>query len=113
MVRPAKGLVAVALREVDWIWHDRVALFLVLGVPLLAFAILSLTFSNAVVRELRVDVVDSDLSPTSAIFVQAVNAAPGVTRGRQVNNMAERHCRWFELIADKIDDGVTSRRTDG
>jgi ABC-2 type transport system permease protein len=87
MVRPAKGLVAVALREVDWIWHDRVALFLVLGVPLLAFAVLSLTFSNAVVRELRVDVVDSDLSPTSAIFVQAVNAAPGVAVTRRSGDL--------------------------
>ena len=39
-------------REPDWIWHDRVALFLVIGVPLLAFAVLSLTFSNAVIRDL-------------------------------------------------------------
>jgi ABC-2 type transport system permease protein len=87
MARPASGLVAVILREVDWIVHDRVASFLVLVVPLLAFAILSFTFSNAVVRELRVDVVDRDLSPTSAIFVQAVNAAPGVAVTRRSTDL--------------------------
>jgi len=84
---PPHGLVAVALREVRWIWHDRVALFLVAGVPLLAFAVLSLTFSNAVVRDLRVDVVDSDRSQTSAIFVQAVNAAPGVAVTRRSTDL--------------------------
>ena len=56
-------------RELAWIWHDRVALFLVIGVPLLAFAVLSLTFSNAVIRDLRVDVVDQDQSRTSMTFV--------------------------------------------
>ena len=52
MERLQLGLIAVAWREVQWIWRDRVALFLVVGVPLLAFALLSLTFSNAVVRDL-------------------------------------------------------------
>jgi ABC-2 type transport system permease protein len=85
--QPSTGLIAVALREVRWIWHDRVALFLVAGVPLLAFAVLSLTFSNAVVRDLRVDVVDSDRTPTSAIFVQAVNAAPGVAVTRRSTDL--------------------------
>ena len=84
---PPAGLIAVALREVRWIWHDRVALFLVAGVPLLAFAVLSLTFSNAVIRDLRVDVVDSDRSQTSAIFVQAVNAAPGVAVTRRSTDL--------------------------
>src|SRR5262249_24155922 len=66
------GLIAVAWRELRWIWHDRIALFLVAGVPLFAITVLSLTFSNAVIRELSVDVVDADRTPTSAIFVQAV-----------------------------------------
>ena len=35
---------------------------LVFGVPLIAFALLSLTFSNAVIRDLSVDVVDQDHS---------------------------------------------------
>ena len=60
MERLPPGLIAVAWREVQWIWRDRVALLLVAGVPLLAFALLSLTFSNAVVRDLKVDVVDAD-----------------------------------------------------
>ena len=76
------GLLSVALREVRWIWHDRVALFLVVGVPLIAFAVLSLTFSNAVVRDLHVDVVDRDVTETSLNFVQALNAAPGVAEDR-------------------------------
>jgi ABC-2 type transport system permease protein len=98
--RRPEGLVAVMLREVDWIWHDRVALFLVLGVPLLAFAILSLTFSNAVVRDLRVDVVDADRTQTSAIFVQAVNAAPGVAVARRSTDLngAMRAVRSGEAI---------------
>jgi ABC-2 type transport system permease protein len=77
LLRP--GLVSVAVREVRWIWHDRVALFLVVGVPLIAFAVLSLTFSNAVVRNLRVDVVDRDMTQTSLLYVQALNAAPSVS----------------------------------
>ena len=72
------GLLRVILREIDWLRHDRVALFLVLGVPVLAFALLSLTFGNAVIRDLRVDVVDQDLTRTSMTYVQAVNATPGV-----------------------------------
>jgi len=86
-VEQATGLTAVILREVRWIWHDRVALFLVLGVPLLAFTLLSLTFSNAVVRDLRVDVVDADHTPTSARFVQAINAAPGVAVMQRSTNL--------------------------
>src|SRR5215510_11601249 len=101
MERLPSGLVAVAWREVQWIWHDRVALFLVVGVPLLASTILSLTFSNAVVRDLRVDVVDRDRTPTSALFVQAVNAAPGVavTRRSTGLNGAMQAVRSGEAIA--------------
>ena len=77
------GLWSVIQRELDWIWHDRVALFLVIGVPLLAFAVLSLTFANAVIRDLRVDVVDQDQSRTSMTYVQALNAAPGVNVARR------------------------------
>lgn len=87
MERPPSGLIAVAWREIQWIWHDRVALLLVAGVPLLAFALLSLTFSNAVVRDLRVDVVDADNTQTSALFVQAVNAAPGTAVTRRSTDL--------------------------
>jgi ABC-2 type transport system permease protein len=99
MMRP--GLVSVAVRELGWMWHDRVALFVAIGVPLLAFAVLSLTFSNAVVRDLRVDVVDRDHTQTSAIFVQALNAAPGtsVTRRSDDLNAAMHAVRSGEAIA--------------
>jgi ABC-2 type transport system permease protein len=77
LARP--GLVAVATRELRWVRRDRVALFLLAGVPLIAFAFLALTFSSAVVRGLGVAVIDADRSPTSTIFVQAIEAAPGVS----------------------------------
>jgi ABC-2 type transport system permease protein len=73
------GIVDVAVREVIWIWRDKVALLLVLGIPLIAFALLAATFSNAVIRDLRVDVVDQDRSKTSETFIQAISSAPGVT----------------------------------
>ena len=72
------GVVDVAVREVIWIWRDKVALLVVVGIPLIAFAILAATFSNAVIRDLRVSVVDQDRSETSATFVQAISSAPGV-----------------------------------
>ena len=87
------GLARVAVRELDWIWHDRVALALVLGVPLLAIAVLSLTFSNAVIRDLRVDVVDQDQTQTSMTYVQAVNAAPGVSVDAAIDRPQRRHAR--------------------
>ena len=59
------GVVDVAVREVIWIWRDQVALLVVVGIPLIAFAILAATFSNAVIRDLRVSVVDQDRSETS------------------------------------------------
>jgi ABC-2 type transport system permease protein len=73
------GIVDVAVREVIWIWRDKVALLLVVGIPLIAFALLAATFSNAVIRDLRVDIVDQDRSKASETLVQAISAAPGVT----------------------------------
>ena len=67
--------------------HDRVALFLCLGLPLLAFALLALTFSNAVIRDLRVSVVDADRTPTSMIYVQAVASAPAVTVAQRSDDL--------------------------
>jgi ABC-2 type transport system permease protein len=99
VVRP--GLLSVMRRELAWIWHDRVALFLVIGVPLLAFAVLSLTFANAVIRDLRVDVVDQDQSRTSMTYVQALNAAPGVNVTRRSTDLhaAMKAVRSGEAIA--------------
>jgi len=81
------GLLAVALRELDWLRHDRVALAVVFVIPLLAIAVLSVTFSNAVVRNLRVDVVDQDQTQASLLYVQAVNAAPGVSVTRRSSDL--------------------------
>ncbi|MDW6023401.1 ABC transporter permease [Mesorhizobium sp. BAC0120] len=81
------GIVDVAVREVIWIWRDKVALLLVLGIPLIAFAILAATFSNAVIRDLRVDVVDQDRSKMSETFVQAISSAPGVTVARRSSDL--------------------------
>ncbi|WP_151118401.1 ABC transporter permease [Hypericibacter adhaerens] len=85
---PAPGFLLVATRELRWIVRDRVALFLILGVPLIAFAILSLTFSSAVIRGLDIVVVDADRSPTSLAFVQTVAAAPGITLHQRADDLA-------------------------
>jgi len=76
---PQPGILLVATRELRWMRQDRVALFLAIGMPLIAFALLALTFSNAVIRDLRVSVVDADRTPTSMIYVQAIASAPAVT----------------------------------
>jgi len=81
------GLLSVATREVAWIWRDRVALLLVLAIPLMAFFILTATFSNAVVRNLRVDVVDMDHSDTSLRFIQTIDAAPSVAVARRSSDL--------------------------
>src|SRR5262245_2432634 len=83
------GLADVAVREVIWIWRDKVALLLVIGIPLIAFAILAATFSNAVIRDLRVDIVDQDRTKTSETFVQAISAAPGVTVAERSSDLNE------------------------
>ncbi len=76
---PRPGLFLVATRELRWMRRDRLALVLAILVPVIAFAILGATFSNAVIRNLRVTIVDADRSPTSLVFVQAVGSAPGVS----------------------------------
>ena len=75
---PRPGIILVATRELRWMRRDRVALFLALGVPLIAFALLAFTFSYPVIRNLRVSVIDDDRSPTSRTYIQAIASAPGV-----------------------------------
>ncbi len=84
---PRPGVLAVATRELRWMRHDRVALLLAFGLPLLGFALLALTFSNAVIRDLRVSVVDADRTPTSMIYVQAVSSAPAVTVAQRSDDL--------------------------
>ena len=81
------GLLLVATRELRWMRRDGVALILALIVPVLAFAILTLTFSNAVVRNLRVAIVDADRSATSLLYVQSIGSAPGVTVAERSSDM--------------------------
>ena len=75
---PRPGIILVATRELRWMYRDRLALFLAIGVPLIAFAILAWTFSNTVIRNLNVSVVDADGTPTSRLYVQAISSAPAV-----------------------------------
>jgi ABC-2 type transport system permease protein len=72
------GLAAVIRREVRWIQRDPVMRFLLFGVPVIAFVLLGFTFSASVVRGLGVTVVDMDDSATSRLFVQTVDASPGI-----------------------------------
>jgi ABC-2 type transport system permease protein len=81
------GLLSVAAREVAWIRHDRAALLLVAAIPLIAFFILTATFSNAVVRNLHVDVVDMDHSDTSLRFIQTIDSAPSVAVARRSSDL--------------------------
>ena len=88
MRAPARpGMLLVATRELRWMRRDRLALFLAIGVPIIAFAILAGIFSNAVVRNLRVSVVDADRSSTSLTYVQAIASAPGVTVAQRYGDM--------------------------
>ncbi len=70
-------------------------------VPLLAFAVLTLTFSNAVIRNLRVTIVDVDRSATSLTYVQALGSSPGVSVAERSGDMtsAMRAIRSGEAIA--------------
>ena len=72
------GFLAVAERELRWIFADRAAFLLVFIIPLLAASILAATFSEPVIRRMRVAIVDQDRTQTSMAYVQGVDAAPGV-----------------------------------
>jgi ABC-2 type transport system permease protein len=87
MMPARSGLVAVATREVRWVFRDPVAQFLLFGVPVIAFLLLGLTFSHAVVRGLRVVVADMDNSTTSQRFVETLAAAPGITIAERDNDL--------------------------
>ena len=82
-----RGLLAVAAREVRWILRDPTARFLLFGVPVIAFVLLGLTFSRAVVRGLDVVVADMDNSVTSRLFIQTLAASPGITVAERSNDL--------------------------
>ncbi len=89
MKPPAKpGFLLVARREWRWLLRDRVALILIFGVPIFAFAVLSAVFSHPVIRGLGVVVVDADRSETSRAFVEEVAAAPGLSIAERAGDLA-------------------------
>jgi ABC-2 type transport system permease protein len=79
-MRPASksGFWLVARREFHWLFHDRVALLLIFGVPLFAFVVLTTVFSHPVIRGLGVTVVDEDKSDASRALVEYVAASPSL-----------------------------------
>jgi ABC-2 type transport system permease protein len=79
-MRPASkpGFLRVARRECHWLFHDRVALLLIFGVPLFAFVVLTTVFSHPVIRGLGVTVVDEDKSDASRALVEYVAASPSL-----------------------------------
>jgi ABC-2 type transport system permease protein len=79
-MRPASkpGFWLVARRECDWLFHDRVALLLIFGVPLFAFVVLTTVFSRPVIRGLGVTIVDQDRSDASRALVEYVAASPSL-----------------------------------
>ena len=86
--RPKPGFWLVAKREWRWLLHDRVAIILIFGVPLFAFVVLGLVFSQPVIRGLGVVVVDEDRSETSRAFVEQVAAAPGLSIVARAGDLA-------------------------
>src|ERR1043166_348435 len=95
------GFLLVATRELRWIWRDKVALFLIAAIPLMAFAALSFTFSSAVIRDLNTIIVDADHTATSAAYVSSIDAAPGVTVSHRAGDLtaAMRAIRSGDAIA--------------
>jgi ABC-2 type transport system permease protein len=69
------GFLLVARRECRWLFHDRVALLLIFGVPLFAFVVLTTVFGHPIVRGLGVTVVDEDRSDASRALVEYVAAS--------------------------------------
>ena len=85
---PKPGFLLVARREWRWLLRDRVALILIFGVPVFAFAVLTAVFSQPVIRDLGVVVVDADRSETSRAFVEQVAASPSLGIVERADDLA-------------------------
>ena len=99
---PARpGLWLVATREIRFFRRDPAGLFLIIAIPLIAFAVLAWTFSSAVVRGLDVVIVDMDRSAVSIGVVQEIAAAPGLRIAERADNLttATRAIRSGQAIA--------------
>ena len=114
---PRPGFLLVAARELRWMRRDRIALFLALGVPLIAFALLAFTFSNPVIRDLRVSVVDDDRSSTSRTYIQAIASAPGVRVAERSTDLTAQCTRFARAkrsppsTSRPISSGTFNRRS--
>src|SRR5258707_7062342 len=95
------GFWLVVRRECRWLFHDRVALILIFGVPVFASAVLTAVFSHPVIRGLGVVVVDADRSDTSRMFVEQVAASPNLGIVERPGDLASaaRAIRSGEAIA--------------
>ena len=85
---PKPGFLLVARREWRWLLRDRVALILIFGVPVFAFAVLTAVFSQPVIRDLGVVVVDADRSETSRAFVEQVAASASLGIVERADDLA-------------------------
>jgi len=86
--RAKPGFRLVAAREWRWLLHDRVALFLIFGVPLFTFVVLGAAFGNPVIRGLGVVVVDADRSDTSRALIEQVAASPNLSIAARAGDLA-------------------------
>src|SRR5262245_50322769 len=86
--RAKPGFWLVAAREWRWLLHDRVALFLIFGVPLFTFVALGAVFSHPVIRGLGVVVVDADRSDTSRAVVEQIAASPNLRIAMRAGDLA-------------------------
>ena len=86
--RAQPGFLLVAAREWRWLLHDRVALFLIFGVPLFAFVVMAAVFSHPVIRGLGVVVVDADRSDTSRAYVEQLAASPNLGIAARAGDLA-------------------------
>src|SRR5215469_6037870 len=98
---PKPGFWLVARREWRWILRHHLALILIFGVPLFAFAVLTGVFSHPVIRGLGVVVVDADRSDTSRAFVEQVAASPNLSIVERAGDLASaaRAIRGGDAIA--------------
>ncbi len=79
MASRKKILLAVILREIERIKHNRAYRFLLFTGPLIGILTLFAIFHKGAVRELPIAVVDQDNSSVSIKIVNAINASPDVS----------------------------------
>jgi ABC-2 type transport system permease protein len=98
---PKPGFWLVARREWRWIRRHHLALILIFGVPLFAFAVLTAVFSHPVIHGLGVVVVDADRSDTSRAFVEQVAVSPNLSIVERAGDLASaaRAIRGGDAIA--------------